>query len=183
MVRMSTTQISQQTTWQVMMMATLHNDNSGPAVIGELLRERGLTLALAESCTGGFISARITDIPGSSDYFKGGVVAYDNGVKEKVLKVDARDLSVYGAVSPQVARAMALGARNLLGTDIGLSVTGIAGPGGGSPEKPVGLVYLGLSTPEATVDLELRFSGSRSEIRMKTVREALEMLRQYLTAK
>lgn len=169
--------------WQVMMMGALHSDYSGAALIGALLKERGLTLALAESCTGGFVSGRITDIPGSSAYFKGGVVAYHNGVKEKVLGVDAGDLKIYGAVSPQVARAMALGARNLLGADIGLSVTGIAGPEGGSPEKPVGLVYLGLSTPEFTMDRELRLSGDRSGIRRETVREALEMLQEYLTKK
>ena len=151
------------------------------AKVGELLGQKGLTLALAESCTGGLVSARITGVPGSSLYYKGGVVSYDNRVKEKVLGVNAQDLKLYGAVSRQVARGMALGVKDLLEADIALSVTGIAGPGGGTEDKPVGLVYIGLSSREITKEYELRFAGSRDEIRRATVKEALEILRSYLT--
>lgn len=151
------------------------------AIIGELLEKKGLTLALAESCTGGLVSARITGVPGSSLYYKGCVVSYDNRVKEKVLGVFAQDLKLYGAVSRQVARGMALGAKVLLEADIGLSVTGIAGPGGGTGDKPVGLVYIGLSAREVAEEYELRLSGSRDEIRRATVKEALKILHTYLT--
>ncbi len=147
---------------------------------GRLLEGRGMSLALAESCTGGMISARITEIPGSSAYFSGGVVAYDNRVKEKVLSVPAEELAVYGAVSEQVARSMASGVRTLLNTSIGLAVTGIAGPGGGTPGKPVGLVYAALDGPWGTLCRELRLRGSRAEIRTATAAAALEMLYFYL---
>ena len=151
------------------------------AMVGELLGQKGLTLALAESCTGGLVSARITGVPGSSLYYKGGVVSYDNRVKEKVLGVSAQDLNLRGAVSRQVARGMALGVRDLLEADIGLSVTGIAGPGGGTEDKPVGLVYIGLCTREVAAEHELRLAGSRDEIRRATVKEALAILHTYLT--
>lgn len=159
-------------------------DISGPGdagAVGSLLAGKGLTLALAESCTGGLISARVTGVPGSSVYYAGGVVAYHNRVKEKLLGVDAGDLNMYGAVSSQVAMAMALGVKNLLGADIGLAVTGIAGPGGGSDEKPVGLVYIGLSTREGTSSREMRLAGSREEIRRETARVSLEILGVYLS--
>ncbi|MCL5058611.1 MAG: nicotinamide-nucleotide amidohydrolase family protein [Actinobacteria bacterium] len=144
--------------------------------VGRLLEERGLSLGLAESCTGGMIAARITDVPGSSAYFTGGLVAYDNRVKEGVLGVPASELNQFGAVSGQVARSMAAGARKLLKTDIGLAVTGVAGPGGGTPGKPVGLVYIALAGHRGTKVRELRLAGSRAEIRTVTVHEALTML-------
>lgn len=144
--------------------------------VGRLLEERGLSLGLAESCTGGMIAARITDVPGSSAYFTGGLVAYDNRVKEGVLGVSATELNKFGAVSDQVARSMATGARKLLKTDIGLAVTGVAGPGGGTPGKPVGLVYIALAGPWGTTSRELRLEGSRAEIRTVTVHKALTML-------
>jgi nicotinamide-nucleotide amidase len=151
------------------------------AMVGELLGQKELTLALAESCTGGLVSACITGVPGSSLYYKGGVVSYDNGVKEKVLGVSAQDLQLSGAVSREVARGMALGVRGLLEADIGLSVTGIAGPGGGTEDKPVGLVFIGLCTREVVAEYELRLAGSRDEIRQATVSEVLGILRAYLT--
>ncbi|HBV98829.1 MAG: competence protein ComA [Peptococcaceae bacterium BICA1-7] len=144
--------------------------------VGRLLEERGLSLGLAESCTGGMIAARITDVPGSSAYFAGGVVAYDNSIKEVVLGVPAGELNQYGAVSGQVARSMAEGARKLMKTDFGLAVTGVAGPGGGTPGKPVGLVYIALTGPRGTTARELRLAGSRAQIRTATVQEALTML-------
>jgi len=144
--------------------------------VGRLLEERGLSLGLAESCTGGMIAARITDVPGSSAYFAGGVVAYDNRVKEGVLGVPAIELNQFGAVSDQVARSMAAGVRKLLKTDIGLAVTGVAGPGGGTPGKPVGLVYIALAGHRGTTAREFRLAGSRAEIRTVTVHEALTML-------
>ena len=112
--------------------------------VGHLLAEKGLTVAVAESCTGGLIAHRLTNVPGSSAYFLGGVVAYANEVKERVLGVRPETLRRYGAVSREVALEMARGVRRLLGADIALSATGIAGPAGGTPEKPVGLVYVAL---------------------------------------
>ncbi|MFZ5642373.1 MAG: CinA family protein [Bacillota bacterium] len=148
--------------------------------IGPLLVKMGLLLGLAESCTGGMISARITDVSGSSSYFAGGVVAYDNRVKEEVLGVPAKELELHGAVSQQVASSMARGVKKLLKTDFGLSVTGIAGPGGGSPEKPVGLVYIALDGPRDNLVKEYHFRGNRSEIRMAAMEEALEILKREL---
>lgn len=148
--------------------------------MGRLLEGRGLSLSVAESCTGGMIAARITDVPGSSAYFTGGVVAYDNRVKENVLAVPAGELEKHGAVSEEVARSMASGVRKLLKTDIGLAVTGIAGPGGGTTGKPVGLVYAALDGPGTVFCRELRLKGSRFEIRSATTAAALELLRSYL---
>lgn len=149
-------------------------------LIGGLLRSKGLSLGLAESCTGGMISARITGVPGSSEYFAGGVVSYHNRVKEEVLGVPGDQLSEYGAVSEEVVRSMAAGARRVLKTDIGLAVTGIAGPGGGTPSKPVGLVYLALDTPDETVVRKLMLEGNRLQIRTRVSEEAMDMLRKYL---
>ncbi len=112
-------------------------------VVGELLRPAGLTVAVAESCTGGLVGKHLTDVPGSSDYFLGGVTAYDNRVKTEVLGVPADMLAAHGAVSPEVAAAMAEGVCRLLGADCALSTTGVAGPDGGTATKPVGLVYIG----------------------------------------
>ena len=149
-------------------------------LVGRLLEVGGLSLGLAESCTGGMIAGRITGIPGSSTYFTGGVVAYDNRVKEGVLGVPGEDLEAFGAVSPQVARSMAWGVKRLLQTDIGLSVTGIAGPGGGTPSKPVGLVYIALDAPGEVICREFHFGGGRGEIRSAAAGAALDMLRLFL---
>jgi len=147
---------------------------------GRLLGEQGLSLGLAESCTGGMIASRITRVPGSSVYFAGGVVAYDNRVKEGVLGVPDGELAVYGAVSREVALSMARGAKRVLRTDIGLAVTGIAGPGGETPAKPVGLVYVALEGPRGALCRELRLKGDRREIREAACGAALELLRSYL---
>lgn len=150
--------------------------------VGHLLRERHLTLAVAESCTGGLLAMRITEVPGSSDYFLGGVVTYANTAKIQVLGVPAAVLEKEGAVSPECAQAMAQGARRLFGADLALAITGIAGPTGGTPGKPVGLVYLSLAHPRG-VEVERReFRGSRQGVRWSAAEVALELLSRHLKA-
>jgi PncC family amidohydrolase len=144
--------------------------------LGDLLKERGWTIGVAESCTGGLLSVRITNVPGSSTYFRGAVVAYHNDLKEGLLKVRAEVIRRSGAVSEEVAREMAQGVRRLLHADVGVGVTGIAGPGGGTPEKPVGLVFVAVASPERVESRSFRFSGDRAENRKRSVEEALEML-------
>src|SRR5205807_255013 len=134
-------------------------------------------LATAESCTGGLVSARLTSIPGSSDVVRGGVVAYADAVKEAQLGVPASLLTEHGAVSAEAAAAMAGGVRDRLGADVGISVTGIAGPGGGTPEKPVGLVYIHVSTPEGEDALDLNVPGDRDAIRARAAAAALHLVR------
>ena len=146
---------------------------------GELLRRKGLMLAVAESCTGGAIGDAITDIPGSSDYFLGGIVAYANTIKERLLGVPHETLEKHGAVSPEVAVAMAEGARRALGADLALSATGIAGPGGAT-SKPVGLVYLGLATPEGTRWRKIMGGDDRLANKRMAVSAALQLLYAYL---
>ncbi len=148
--------------------------------IGKLLRAKGLSLAVAESCTGGLLGMRITEIPGASDYFWGGVIAYSNAVKERVLGVPKEILDQKGAVSPECAEAMAQGVRKLLGADLGLAITGIAGPSGGTPEKPVGLVFIALAYPKGTLVEKWEFRGSRQGVRWSASEAALALLHRYL---
>lgn len=143
---------------------------------GRLLREDDLTLAIAESCTGGLIADRITDVPGSSDYFDRGIVSYSNRAKRELLGVKADSLENHGAVSEVVAAEMAKGVRTSSDTDIGLSSTGIAGPGGGTEEKPVGLVYLGLSIREGSYVRQENLDGTRRENKEAAARMAMEFL-------
>ena len=143
-------------------------------------RERGWMLATAESCTGGLVAAGLTAIPGSTDVVAGGVVAYANGVKTQQLGVPERLLEQHGAVSAEVAEAMAAGVRERLGVDVGVSVTGIAGPGGGSEEKPVGLVYFHAVTPEASRGGSFSFPGDRDSIRRRSVVASLHLVRRLL---
>ncbi len=145
-----------------------------------LLRERGLSIAVAESATGGLISHLITDVPGSSDYFKGSVVAYDNEMKVRVLGVSRKTLARHGAVSYQAAEEMAEGVRKLVSTDIGLSVTGIAGPAGAAREKPVGLFYIGISSALGTKAVEHVFGGDRLQNKESAAEAALLMLKEHL---
>jgi nicotinamide-nucleotide amidase len=152
-----------------------------PVVVGDRLRAAGLTVAAAESCTGGLLAKRLTDIPGSSDYFLGGVVAYDNRVKTALLGVSADLLAAKGAVSEEVAAAMAGGVCRATGSDCGLSTTGIAGPDGGTEEKPVGLVYVGSVVKGVTQVERLRLWGARDQIRERAVCSALDLLRRRLT--
>jgi len=149
-------------------------------VVGELLREQGKTLAVAESCTGGLIGERITDVPGSSDYFLGGVVAYADRMKATLLGVPEPLLLEYGAVSEPVAIAMAEGARERFGADLAVSTTGIAGPGGGSEAKPVGLVWVGFSDGEESTAREFELPLVRSRHRMATAQIALDWVRRAL---
>jgi nicotinamide-nucleotide amidase len=151
------------------------------SVVVALLVEKKKTLSLAESCTGGMISSRITDIAGCSDVYMGGVVSYSNDLKMKYLGVPREILDQYGAVSPETAKAMAKGVKENTGSDISLAVTGIAGPGGGSPDKPVGLVYIALAGQDGYLDCQkFIFKGDRELVRVRTVNEALDMLRRYL---
>lgn len=151
--------------------------------VGELLRGRGETLALAESCTGGLVAARLTEVPGSSDYFLGAAVTYANAAKEALVGVRAETLERSGAVSEEAAREMAAGARRRFGATIGVSVTGIAGPGGGTTEKPVGTVHLALDAADGTrLHRRSLFPGDRALIRRWTVTSALVMIRQHLMA-
>jgi nicotinamide-nucleotide amidase len=147
----------------------------------ELLRERGLTLSTAESCTGGLVGARLTDVPGSSDVFVGGVIAYSDDVKEAELDVPAATLAAHGAVSAEVAAAMARGGRARLGSDVAVAVTGVAGPGGGTDDKPVGLVYVHASGPMGERDLRLDFPGDRATIRGRATVAALQLVRRLVT--
>jgi nicotinamide-nucleotide amidase len=146
----------------------------------DLCRARRWTLGSAESCTGGLVAARLTSVPGSSDVFLGAVVAYADEVKRSELGVPAELLAEYGAVSPEVAEAMAKGARTRLGVDVAVSVTGIAGPGGGTEEKPVGLVYLHAEGPRGGIGREFSFPGDRASIRARSAVGALHLVRRLV---
>lgn len=148
--------------------------------VGQLLVQRGLWLGVAESCTGGLLSELLTERSGASAYYAGGVVAYSNRVKRDLLGVDEALLAQHGAVSAEVAEAMARGARRALGTDYALAITGVAGPSGGTPEKPVGLVFLALDGPRANVVKRLEFPGTRAQIQRLSAFTALAMLRRAL---
>ena len=148
--------------------------------IGELLRKKKQTLAVAESCTGGYIGHLITSIAGSSDYFNGGIIAYANDIKTNVLKVDVSTLQTNGAVSKEVAEQMATGVRQRLKADFGIATTGIAGPTGGSNEKPVGTVWIAVATPDALVSEKFSFGDSRERTIRRAGLSALNMLRTLL---
>lgn len=152
-------------------------------ILGQLLIKKGLSISVAESCTGGLIGAKLTDIPGSSRYFKGGVVAYSNEIKETVLGVPSKTLEAHGAVSKETAMAMADGVRKLAGSDLGLAVTGIAGPEGGTEAKPRGLVYIALSADEGASFMEYRFPGTRTAVRQGASNAAMNMARKFLLTK
>ncbi len=148
---------------------------------GRLLAEHGLSIACAESCTGGLLTSRLTDVSGSSAYVKGSIVSYSNEIKEKLVGVKSATLSKYGAVSEQTAREMAEGIRTAVETDIGVGITGIAGPDGGTPKKPVGLVYIAVSGKNGTVVKENHFNGTRSEIKLQTTEKSLKMIEDYIS--
>ena len=151
-------------------------------IVLDLLRERGWTAATAESCTGGMVAGKLTDIAGSSDVFSGAVVAYSNELKMSLLGVSAALLEAHGAVSPEVAEAMAEGARERLGTDVAVSVTGVAGPGGGTEEKPVGLVYLHVASPAGGEGRQMEWPGDRAIVRARATVAALQLLRAHVVA-
>jgi len=150
------------------------------AVVLDLCRGRGLTLGVAESCTGGLLGARLTAIPGSSDVVLGGVIAYSNGLKTSLLTVPQRTLEEHGAVSEAVVRAMASGARGVTGASIGVGITGIAGPGGGTADKPVGTVWIASDLDGAVEARRLRLIGDRAEVRQRAAQAALEMVRRQV---
>lgn len=150
------------------------------AVVGLILRERGLTLACAESCTGGLLGHRLTNVPGSSAYFLESAVVYADRAKIRRLGIPAPLIAKHGAVSAQVAREMAAGIRKTSGADFGLAITGIAGPGGGTPRKPVGLVYIALSNNSRTMIEKSLFWGGREQVKFQSSQKALNMLRKEL---
>jgi nicotinamide-nucleotide amidase len=151
------------------------------ALVLERCRERGLTLATAESCTGGLVAARLTSVPGSSDVFRGAIVSYADGVKVSELGVPESVLAAHGAVSAETAEAMAHGARARLGVDVAVSVTGVAGPGGGSEEKPVGLVFLHASGPDGDLARSTSLPGDRETVRARAAASALHLVRTLVT--
>ena len=148
--------------------------------VGTLLRGKGLTLGLVESATGGLISHLITNVPGSSDYYKGSVTAYSNQTKISLVGVKEETINKFGAVSSQVAEEMAQGGRRVLSVDICLADTGIAGPGGATPGKPAGLFYIGLSYQAGTYSRKHRFHGDRGQNKQDAAQAALSWLREYL---
>jgi len=148
--------------------------------VGDLLRRKGLSLGLVESATGGLLSHLITNVPGSSDYYKGSIIVYSNRVKVSLVGVRGESIERYGAVSPQVAREMARGGRSVLDVDICLADTGIAGPGGATPGKPVGLFYIGLSHRGGTYSWNHNFSGNRQQNKEAAAAAALSWLKEYL---
>lgn len=148
--------------------------------IGELLNKRAQTVGTAESCTGGLLAGTLTAVPGISQVFEGSVVAYQNRVKEHLLAVEHEILVRHGAVSTECAAAMAAGVKKLLGTDFAVSVTGIAGPDGGTPEKPVGTVCFGIAAPHGVRSVKRHFDGGRDAVRSQAVHCALELLRKEL---
>jgi nicotinamide-nucleotide amidase len=150
------------------------------ATVLDICRERGLTIAVAESCTGGLLGARLTTIAGSSDVVLGGVIAYANAVKTSLLDVDAALLAEHGAVSEPVVRAMASGARSRTGARVGMAITGIAGPGGGTEEKPVGTVWIATDIDGAVKARRLRLIGDRAEVRQRAAQAVMEMVRRRL---
>lgn len=151
-------------------------------VVGALLRERGLSVSTAESCTGGLVAHRLTNIPGSSRYVERGVVVYSNEAKTDLLGVPAELIRAHGAVSAPVAEAMARGACRIGGTACGVAITGIAGPDGGSPEKPVGTVFVGVASPAGVEVRRFRFAGGRESVKWQSAQAALDMLRRALLA-
>ncbi len=148
--------------------------------VGVLLRRKGLTLGLVESATGGLISHLITSVPGSSDYYKGSVTAYSNMAKVSLVGVKEETIKKYGAVSPQVVEEMAQGGRRVLGVDICLADTGIAGPGGATPGKPVGLFYVGLSHQSGAYSRKHNFQGDREQNKKAAAEAVLSWLKEYL---
>jgi PncC family amidohydrolase len=149
-------------------------------LLGELLRQRNVTLVAAESCTGGLIADRITNVPGSSEYFLGGIIAYAYEAKVALLNVSWDTLNAYGAVSSEVVLEMARGARAAFNSDLAVSISGIAGPGGGLPEKPVGTTWIGLSTPDGDWSRKFVWSGDRLQNKAFSAEAALQFLLDYL---
>lgn len=154
-----------------------YDDETLESAVGKILTRKRLTLSIAESCTGGLVSKRLTDVSGSSKYFITGVVTYSNRSKERLLGVPVLSIKKHGTVSKEVAACMALGIKRLIQTDIGVAITGIAGPSGATPGKPIGLVYIALVSGNRRITKEFRFKGSRQDIRWQASQAALDMIR------
>ena len=161
--------------------STLENKSLGK-LIGDMLVEKGLSIAVAESCTGGLIGNLLTDVPGSSRYFFGGVIAYSNRAKVDILGVSSETIETYGAVSPRTAEEMAQGVKNRFYSHLGLAVTGIAGPDGGTGEKPVGTVFIGLAVEKDLFSGGYRFHGTRERVKWQSAEMALDWIKRYLNA-
>jgi PncC family amidohydrolase len=164
-------------------MHSAQSSDQAIAAIAGLLLARGLTIATAESCTGGLIGGAFTSRPGASVWFRGGIIAYDNTAKRNVLNVPEAVLSTYGAVSAECVKAMALGACTIIGADCAIAVSGIAGPDGGTPEKPIGLVFAGIAIPGHLESVRYLFCGDREAIRRQTVTHALADLHRVLATR
>lgn len=149
--------------------------------LARLLKKRNASLCTAESCSGGLLADRLTDIPGSSEYFRLGLITYSNEAKIRLLKVSPSLIRRYGAVSEQTAQAMAKGARRLMKTDFAIAITGIAGPGGGSKDKPVGLTFIAVAAVKKTRVLRFQFKGSRRQIKQQAATQAMKLLLEFLT--
>ncbi len=158
-------------------------EDSLEAVAGRLLGRAGQTVTTAESCTGGLVAERLTRVAGSSDYYLGGVVSYSNELKIRLLGVPAATLAEHGAVSEPVARAMATGVRERYASDYGVAITGVAGPGGGSAEKPVGTVHVAVAGPGEDAHRRICFPGARDQVRLQSSQLALELVRRDLLAR
>ncbi len=158
----------------------MKNAHEYEKMIGEQLRKRGWRLAVAESCTGGLIGDKITNVPGSSTYFMGGIIAYAYEAKVRLLGVSWETLEKHGAVSEPVVLEMAHGVRTALSVDVGVSISGVAGPGGGTEDKPVGTTWIGLSTPDGERAWHFIWDGDRIENKINSANKALELLHTYL---
>ena len=156
------------------------DDDTMAHVLGQIVRDGGYSVSAAESCTGGLVGSLITDVPGASDYFRGSAGTYCNEMKEKILGVSHDTLERYTAVSAQTVAEMADGSRRLYGTDLAVSTTGIAGPGGGTPDQPVGLVYTGISGPWGTVTYRNVYHGGRTEVKQRAALRAVYYLVHYI---
>lgn len=155
----------------------MSNENESlPARAGAFLAERGWTIAAAESCTGGLLTSLLTDISGSSSYVQGGVVTYSNEAKMNILGVDEQTLMLHGAVSPETAREMAANVKHMFGVDVGIGITGIAGPGGGTTEKPVGLVYIGVAKGDSVEAHRYVWDGDRITNKRHSAEQALRLI-------
>lgn len=155
----------------------MSNENESlSARAGAFLTERNWTIATAESCTGGLLSSMLTDISGSSAYVQGGIITYSNEAKMNLLGVDEQTLILYGAVSPETAREMALNTKRMFGANVGIGITGIAGPGGGTPEKPVGLVYIGVASGDSVEAFRYVWDGDRIANKRYSAEQALRLI-------
>jgi nicotinamide-nucleotide amidase len=172
-------ELSKRVREKISQFAYAEGDVSMEEVVGQLFVEKNLTLSIAESCTGGLIGHRITNVPGCSRYFKSDLVTYSNDVKEGILGVSEETLIAHGAVSEECVREMAAGVRKRTGTDVSVATSGVAGPDGGTPDKPVGTVCIALSADDQSISRRYQFRGTRDWVKLITSQVALDWLRRY----